>query len=126
MALADPIHQLDLPSTNKLEKELTERVVEGAERWSRLSKEYRSQCHRVKHNGIQQGWIIFDSAAARVSLQPTTAKQVLKEMAVVKKTILHLCAKNFCGKSEAKATLVLEIKKLKLLRLVDQRVATIS
>jgi len=51
---------------------------------------------------------------------------VLKEMAVVKKTILHLCAKNFCGKSEAKATLVLEIKKLKLLRLVDQRVATIS
>jgi len=79
----------------------------------------------VKHNGIQQGWIIFDSATAWVS-QPTTAKQVLKEMAVVKKTILHLCAKNFCGKSEAKATLVLEIKKLKLLRLVDQRVTTIS
>jgi hypothetical protein len=47
----------------------------------------------VKHNGIQQGWIIFDSAAARVSLQPTMAKQVLKEMTVAKKIILHLCAR---------------------------------
>ena len=41
-------------------------------------------------------------------------------MAAAKKTTLHLCAKDFCGEGEAKATLAQEVKKLKLLRLVDQ------
>ena len=66
MALADPIHQPDPQRTNKREKELTERAVEGPERWSLLSNEYRFQCHRVEHNDIQQGWIVFDSATARI------------------------------------------------------------
>ena len=43
-------------------------------------------------------------------------------MAAAKKTTLHLCAKDFYGEGEAKATLAQEVKKLKLLRLVDQRV----
>ena len=105
---------------------MTERAVEGPERWSPLSNEYRFQCHRVEHNDIQQGWIVFDSAAARVGLQQTATKRAVKGMAAAKKTILDLCAKDFCGDSEAKGALAQEVKKLKLLRLVDQRVTAIK
>ena len=126
MALADPIHQPDPQRTNKREKELTERAVEGPERWSPLSNEYRFQCHRVEHNDIQQAWIVFDSAAARVGLQQTATKRAVKGMAAAKKTILDLCAKDFCGDSEAKGALAQEVKKLKLLRLVDQGVTAIK
>ena len=53
-------------STNKREKGLTERAVEGPERWSLLSNEYRSSAIMWNTMASKQGWIVFDSATARI------------------------------------------------------------
>ena len=115
-----------IPSTNKLEKELTMKAVAASEMWCSLPHNYRYQSQIVEHNGMQQRWIGFDSEAARGRVEPAISRKAKTEMETVQKRIRHLQARDFSGENEAKGALAQELKKLKLLRVGNQGVSPIK
>jgi len=115
-----------IPSTNKLEKELTMKAVATSEMWCSLPNNYRYQSQIVEHNGMQQRWIVFDSEAARGRVEQTINRKAKKEMETVQKRIRHLQARDFSCENEAQGALAQELKKLKLLRVGNQGVSPIK
>jgi transposase len=94
-----------VPSSLKLEQEMTQAALAKPEHWVELSPRYRYQRIAHTHYGIEQRWLVVYSDGAYQRAGEALARATDKERESLEKEAFHLQAQRFASREEAENAL---------------------
>ena len=94
-----------VPSSLKLEQEVTQAALAKPEHWVELSPKYRYQRIEHTHYGIEQRWLVVYSDGAYQRAGEALARATDKERESLEKEAFHLQAQRFASREEAENAL---------------------
>ena len=95
-----------IPGTIKLENTTIESALQKPlEEWALLDEKHRFRSFNLKHNDLQQRWIVVYSEERQNKAEKTVSAMCKKEREKIEKTLKKLCAEEFSCPHDAKRAL---------------------
>jgi transposase len=112
-----------IPGTIKLENTTIESALQKPlKEWTPLDEKHRFQTFNLKHNGLQQRWIVVYSEERQNKAEKSVSAMYKKEREKIEKALKKLCAEQFSCPHDAKGALKRYFSKSKFYEVLEDTI----